>query len=288
MTNEMTATSLSRLTKAPARGWELFGRTILARAYPRVIGAQREPWWLFFEMFLPFVAMVGYVYLYRAIGAPEEYIGFVIIGGAMVAFWLNVMWSMSAQLYWEKETGNLALYIISPSSLLAILIGMALGGMFATVLRASVIVILGSLLFQVHFVVSDYLALIVVFALTMIALYGLGTLFASLFLLWGREAWQIVNAMQEPVYFVSGFYFPIRSFGFIFALGASIVPLTLGLDAMRQLVFPNGPSLGFLSVQIEVAILIVLSIVFVGSAKYALDRLELKAIEEGTLTDRRR
>ena len=87
--------------------------------------------------------MVGYVYLYRAIGAPEEYIGFVIIGGAMVAFWLNVMWSMSAQLYWEKETGNLALYIISPSSLLAILIGMALGGMFATVLRASVIVILG-------------------------------------------------------------------------------------------------------------------------------------------------
>ena len=49
-------------------------------------------------------------------------------GGAMTAFWINVLWSMSAQLYWEKENGNLALYIMAPSSMMAILLGMALGG----------------------------------------------------------------------------------------------------------------------------------------------------------------
>jgi len=32
----------------------------------------------------------------------------VVIGGAMTAFWMNVLWSMSTQLYWEKEQGNLA------------------------------------------------------------------------------------------------------------------------------------------------------------------------------------
>ena len=58
-----------------------------------------------------------------AIGAPEEYVGFVVVGGAMTAFWLNVLWSMSSQLYWEKEQGNLALYIIAPNSMMAILLG---------------------------------------------------------------------------------------------------------------------------------------------------------------------
>lgn len=275
-------------TRPPDRGWRLFVRTILARAYPRVIGQQREKAWIFFETFLPFLATVGYIYVYRAMQAPEDYIGFVVMGGAMTAFWLNVIWAMASQLYWEKESGNLALYIMAPNSLMAILLGMALGGMFATCLRALVITVLGTLLFGISFSISSYFQLFAVFVLTMAALYGLGMLLASLFLLWGREAWQIATALQEPVYFISGFYFPIKSFGFAVALAASVLPLTLGMDAMRQLVFASGPALGFLSVEVEIAILSVLSVVFISAAKFWLDFMEKKAIEEGTLTDRRR
>ncbi|HEX8684399.1 MAG TPA: ABC transporter permease [Ardenticatenaceae bacterium] len=269
-------------------GWRLHLRTILARAYPRVIGQQREKAWIFFETFLPFLATCGYVFVYRAMQAPEDYIGFVVMGGAMTAFWLNVMWSMSAQMYWEKETGNLALYIMAPNSLMAILLGMALGGMFATSLRAVVIIVLGTLLFNVQFAVSSFLLLLVVFLLTMAALYGLGMLFASFFLLFGRDAWQLSNMMQEPIYFISGFYFPIKTFGFAVALGASILPLTLGMDAMRQLVFETGPSLGFLSVPLEVGALVVLALFFIAAAKIWLNKIERLAIEEGTLTDRRK
>ena len=272
----------------PERGWRLFLRTILARSYPRIIGQQREKAWIFFETFLPFVATAGYVYVYRAIQAPEDYIGFAVVGGAMTAFWLNVMWSMSAQMYWEKETGNLALYIMAPNSLMAILLGMAMGGIFATTLRAAVILVLGTWFFHVPFAVTDFLQLFAVFVLTMIALYGLGMLFASLFLLFGRDAWQITNMLQEPVYLLSGFYFPVKSFGFAVALTASILPLTLGLDAMRQLVFASGPALGFLSVPIEIGVLILLSVAFITAAKYWLGRMERLAVQEGTLTDRRR
>ena len=272
----------------PERGWRLFLRTILARSYPRIIGQQREKAWIFFETFLPFVATAGYVYVYRAIQAPEDYIGFAVVGGAMTAFWLNVMWSMSAQMYWEKETGNLALYIMAPNSLMAILLGMAMGGIFATTLRAAVILVLGTWFFHVPFAVTDFLQLFAVFVLTMIALYGLGMLFASLFLLFGRDAWQITNMLQEPVYLLSGFYFPVKSFGFAVALTASILPLTLGVDAMRQLVFASGPALGFLSVPVEIGVLIVLSVAFITAAKYWLGRMERLAVQEGTLTDRRR
>jgi ABC-2 type transport system permease protein len=269
-------------------GWRLFVRTVLARAYPRVVGQQRQRMSTFFETFLPFMSTVGYVYVYRAIKAPPDYVGFVVLGGAMTAFWINVLWSMSLQLFWEKESGNLALYIIAPGQMMAILLGMALGGMFASSLRATVIIVLGAWLFHVPFVVTSFIQLAAVFLLTLTALYGLGMLFASVFLLFGRDAWQISNVLQEPVYLLSGFYFPVRSFGLVVAAAASILPLTLGLDAMRQLVFASGPTLGFISVPLEIGGLTALCVSFIAGARLWLGHVEKLAVQEGTLTDRRK
>ena len=272
----------------PATGARLFLQTVIARAYPRIIGQNREKSWLFFDIFLPMMATSAYVFIYRAIKAPEDYIGFVIVGGAMTAFWLNVLWSMSSQLYWEKENGNLGLYIMAPSSMMAILLGMAVGGMLATCLRATVIILLGWLFFGVAFVVGSVAQLLAAFFLTMTALYGLGMLFASVFLMFGREAWHVSNLLQEPVYLVSGFFFPIKAFNFWLALGASIIPLTLGLDAMRQMLFASGPTLGFLSVPVEISVLAGLCVLFLWGAKHALNYVERLAIREGRITEARR
>jgi ABC-2 type transport system permease protein len=269
-------------------GWRLYLQTVFARAYPRLIGQQREKSWLFFDILMPLLSVFAYVFVYRAIKAPEDYIGFVVVGGAMIAFWMNVLWSMSSQLYWEKEQGNLALYIITPSSMMAILLGMALGGLLATTLRALVIIVVGSLLFNVSYAVSSFAQLFFVFFLTMVALYGLGMMAASLYLLLSREAWHISNLAQEPVYLFSGFYFPIRNFGFWISAAASFIPLTLGMDAMRQLVFATGPSLGFLSVRVEIIILLILCVVFLFAARVMLAHMEKLAIREGRLTENRR
>ena len=269
-------------------GWRLFIQTVIARAYPRLIGQQREKSWMFFDIFLPMLGVAAYVFVYRALNAPEDYIGFVVVGGAMTAFWMNVLWSMSSQLYWEKEQGNLALYIMSPNSMMAVLLGMALGGLVATTLRALVIMLLGSFLFHVSYAIASFGQLLAVFLLAMIALYGMGMMAASFYLLLSREAWHISSLATEPVFLVSGFYFPIKSFNFWVAAAASIIPLTLGLDAMRQLVFSSGPSLGFLSVPIEISVLVVLCVVFLIGARYLLAYMERLAIREGRLTESRR
>jgi ABC-2 type transport system permease protein len=263
-------------------------QSVFARSYPRIIGQQREKSWLFFDIFLPLLSVCAYVFVYQAINAPEDYIGFVVIGGAMIAFWMNVLWSMSSQLYWEKEQGNLALFIISPTSMMSILLGMALGGLFATTLRALAIILLGSLIFHVQYAVSSFALLFFVFIITMVALYGLGMMAASLFLLLSREAWHISNLAQEPIYLFSGFYFPIKNFSFWVSAAASLIPLTLGLDAMRQLIFASGPSLGFLSVKAETVILLILSIIFLVAARMLLAYMEKLAIREGRLTENRR
>jgi len=269
-------------------GWKLHVQTVIARSYPRIVGQMRDYSWMFFDTLLPLLSVCTYVFVYRAIHAPEDYIGFVVVGGAMIAFWMNVLWGMSSQLYWEKEQGNLSLYIMSPSSLMAMLFGMALGGLFSTSLRALMIIILGSLFFHVQYAVSSFAQLFAVFFLAMVALYGLGMMTSSLYLLLSREAWHISNLAQEPVYLFSGFYFPIKNFGFWISAIASIIPLTMGLDAMRQLVFKSGPSLGFISVTIEIIVLAILSVVFLYTARLMLAYMEKLAVREGRLTENRR
>jgi ABC-2 type transport system permease protein len=105
------------------------------------------------------------------------------------------------------------------------------------------------------------------------------------FMVFGRSASHVVNLLQEPVYLVTGVSFPLTAMKKIAGAAvpgvALVVPLTAGIDAMRQLLFPNVE--GFLNVWWEVAILGVLGVVFVGLAKVCLDRLERKARVEGTL-----
>jgi ABC-2 type transport system permease protein len=259
-------------------------RAVIGRAYPRIIGLTREPSWIFFEILLPFLAVSAFVFVYRALGAPEEFVGFVVVGGAMTAFWLNVVWMMAAQFYWERDQGNLELYFTAPMHLMSVLAGMAIGGLVMTSSRALAVIVIGTVVYGVTYQVVDPLLLIGVFVLTMIPLYGLGMLFASLFLLWGREAFHLAQLLQEPIYFLGGVNFPIRHLGMVAGLVVATLPLAVGLDAMRQLVFPGEASAGVLPVSAEMAILAVMGVVFLVGARLALAYLERLARREGRLT----
>ena len=259
-------------------------RAVVGRAYPRVIGLTREPSWVFFEILLPFLAVSAFVFVYRALEAPEEFVGFVVLGGAMTSFWLNVVWMMAAQFYWEKDQGNLELYFTAPMHLMSILAGMAIGGLVMTSSRALAVIGIGSLLYGVTYDIRDPLLLLAVFLLTMVPLYGMGMLFASLFLMWGREAFHLAQLLQEPIYILGGVKFPLRHLGGVSALIAATLPLAVGLDAMRQLAFPGPASEGILPVGAEIAILAAMAVVFLVGARLALGYLETLARREGRLT----
>lgn len=262
-------------------------RAVKGRAYPRVIGALREPSWVIWQTFLPILSMAAYIYVYRSLDAPKEFEGFVILGGVMTTYWMNVLWGMASQLYWEKETANLQLYLAAPMSKMSILAGMALGGMFSTTVRGLSIILLGIFIFQVEFVITSVWLLIAIFCVTLIALYGMGMLFASLFLIWGREAWHINILLEEPVYFLSGYSFPVKALGVSLSAFASLIPFTLGLDAMRQLTFPSvAAEWGLVHPYVELVILVIMGILLVISAKYVLERMERLGREKGTLTMR--
>ncbi len=262
-------------------------RTISGRAYPRVIGTSREKSWLFFEIMLPFLTTSAFVFVYRALQAPPEFVGFVVLGGAMTAFWLNVMWLMAAQLYWEKDQGNLEIYFTAPMSMMSVLLGMAVGGLLMSCFRAAVVLVIGTVFYGVVFAVDQWALLLAVFFLTLASLYGLGMVLATLFLLWGREAWHMTQLLQEPVYFVSGLNFPVGRLGMLGVLAISTIPLAVGLDAMRQLAFAGSAfTQGALPPEVEVLVLLVMTVVFVGLARVLLKSIERLARQEGRLTMR--
>ncbi len=250
----------------------------------RLKGSNREVTWVIAEILLPILTIGAYVILYRTLNLPSSLGSAVIVGGTMISFWSNVLWNMSAQWFWEKETGNLEMYLVAPVSRMAILLGMALGGVVNTSIRAAGILVLGIYVFQVPFQLHDIFAASLVFLLTVAALYALGMVFASLFMLYGREAWHTNMLLQEPVYFLSGSYFPTiysSVIPFWVQVTATLIPMTVGLDAIRRITI-GGDTLS--SVWLHIAALAVFSLILLPLAKKALDYMESLGKREGRLT----
>ena len=264
-----------------AEGAQLFFKTILARAYPRVVAADRQKSWVFFDLAFPLIGTFAMVFVYEGLHAPKQYLGFVVMGGAMLAFWQNVLWTMGAQFSWDRDNGTLELYAISPTTFEAVLMGMAVGAMFTTTIRAGAVLLIGSLLFGISYSLNGILPAIGVFLLTLTALYCLGMLLASLFLFYSREAWHLSNALQEPVNFLSGLYFPVKALGAYVGGAASLIPLTLGLDAMRQVLLPGTPR--FLAPEWEALAVAVQIPIFAFLAYSSLRFMEARARREGKL-----
>lgn len=259
-----------------------FIRVTIARSYVRVIGAQRELSWILGDTLLPFLAVAAYVLVYRAMGAPEEYTGFVILGGILVTFWMHMIWSMGMQLFWEKEVGNLERFLMAPMHRSALMLGMALGGIFMTATRAVMIYAASKLLFKIEFNVTEPWLSLAIFAATMGALYGMGMTLASLFFMAGRGIFYGLGIMTEPMFFLGGFYFPVKHLGLLAVGAAALIPTTLGLDGLRQTML-GAYDTGFLTPVTELWLLVGMAIVLTVVSVYAVEKLERIGRERGKL-----
>ena len=259
-------------------------RAAYARAYVRVRSQFNEPEWVIAEAVIPLLIVFAAATLYRVSGSGQL-AGFAVVGGAMMAFWDNVLWLMASQLYWEKEGGNLDLFIIAPISRMSILLGMSLGSIVNTSIRAAIILLTAFTVLNIQLNVADPLALSLVFTLTLTSLYGLGMLMSSLYMLYGRGALNLNEVLSEPVYLLSGLYFPTvgrySPFPTVLQLLVSLIPLTFGIDGLRRTII-LGETLE--SLTLHIAVLTVLSIVLIPLAWRTLNYMETLGRREGRLS----
>lgn len=244
-----------------------------------------EPLWIVVSMGFPVLSSLAMALLYYSIGAGG-YVGFAVLGGVMVSFWGNVLWSMASQFYWDKQEGLFEIYLTSPASITAVLIGMSVGGIIGTVPTSIIVSIIGWVLF--HPVVNaDWIGVVLTFGLTLASLYAMGMALSSLYLAYGREAESLNEVLQEPVSMLSGLYFPslgARSpFPLAIQAAASLIPLTIGMDALRKTLF-YGNNLS--QVWPDLAVLAVMAVVLLYLSSSTLKFLENIGRRDGTIAVR--
>jgi ABC-2 type transport system permease protein len=256
-----------------------------ARAWVRTKSIFGEPIWFVVGIGFPLFTSFGLAFLYRSSGI-SALSGFAILGGVMVSFWSNVLWSMASQFFWDKQEGIFEVYLISPAPMTAILIGMSVGGIVGTAPSALLVGVLGWSFFAPH-ASPNWAALAVTFVLTITALYALGMLLASLYLVYGREAESLNQAVGEPVSLLSGLYFPSLGRGSPFPLAlqavASLIPLTIGMDALRKSLFFAG-DIG--TVYPELLALLAMTVALLVISKKALDVLRERGRKAGSISVR--
>jgi ABC-2 type transport system permease protein len=118
----------------------------------------------------------------------------------------------------------------------------------------------------------------------MTALFSLGMAASSVYFLVGRIGIKLNMILMEPVYFLSGLFFPVNKFSRGLLVLAALVPLTLGLDGVRQLSIRSQTPIGFLSPSVEAAILLAMTLVFTAGAVRLMRVLEQKGKRDGTMT----
>jgi ABC-2 type transport system permease protein len=265
----------------------LWFRSAYSRAWVRVKSTYGEPVWLAVNLAVPLLSSLAMALLYSSTGLTK-YTGFAILGGIMLAFWGNVLWSMASQFNWDKEVGIFEMYLISPAPISAILVGMSFGGILATAPSAALVALIGWVFFSTS-INPAWSAVFLTFILTLASLYAMGMLLSSLYLAYGREAESLNNAIGEPINFLSGIYFPSigagSPFPFALQIAASLIPLTIGMDALRKSVFFAD---GISAVWIDLVILAAMSGILLVLGDRALKALENRGRKEGTLVVRLR
>lgn len=237
-------------------------QSIAGRAYPRVFGMLREPSWLFFDLVFPILNMSSIVFLLRSRGVDDAWVSATILASALLTFWASVIWMMGAQFHWERDSGNLTLYITAPVGLGSIALGMAVGGAIGVLIRAAIIVAAGSVLYGATYAVADPLLFAGTLLAGIAAMYSLGICLSSIFLISGREADHLGGLLNEPMQLFGGVYAPVRNLGPIGLVAVGILPLAPAIDALRQLALPQLGANGLLPVPVEIALLVAMSVFF--------------------------
>ncbi len=261
----------------------LWLRTAYARMWVRTKSIYGEPLWVVVTIGFPLFTSVALSLLYQSSGV-SRFTGFAILGGVMISFWGNVLWSMASQFMWDKQAGLFEIYITSPAPISAILVGMSLGGVLGTAPSAALVAVLGWVLFNPP-ISASWPAVVVVFSLTLASLYAMGMALSSLYLVYGREADSINEALHEPVSYLSGVYFPQSALQFPAAvqIAASLIPLTIGMDALRRTLFLSE---GIQQIPLHLLTLAVMAGVLLLLSQKALKILEERGRRAGTISVR--
>jgi ABC-2 type transport system permease protein len=148
----------------------------------------------------------------------------------------------------DRKEGFLLSVMVAPVPRSAIVLGKVLGGTTLATIQGLIFLAFAPFV-GVHMTVASFLLVVVVVFLVSFALTALGFAIA-----WPMDSSQafhaIINLFLIPLWLLSGSLFPLSGASGWLRLLMRINPLTYGVEALRSLLYPEGPAAWPLSTSI--------------------------------------
>ena len=268
-------------------------RTIHAAFVVGMKNMFRYPTW-FLHLFLgPFVFTTTTILTYKSMMSPSsiqrfsqlsggitDVAGFVILGSGIAQFWFSMLWRTGYFIENQRSAGTLEVLFLTPTNKVVLLLGVALQDFAFSSITIGIMVTLCSLAFGMNLNIVDPTGLLLVFVLTVIALYAVGIFFTSFFVL-TRSANLLANFLQAPINYLSGTSFPVNAIPKPFLFFSALIPITFGIDAFRRMSL-SGASLA--TVWLDILGLIIHAIIFSLLGIWGMRFAEKQALRKGDMS----
>ncbi len=200
-------------------------------------------------------------------GEDAEFIDFFVPG--IIAFAIFLLTTLLTLLSFvgERTNGTLDRLLASPIKGSEIVAGYAMAFSIVGMIQASILLIVGTLVFKIIIVGNPILAFVIV-ALLAIVSVSLGILLSSAA---KREAQavQFIPLIVLPCFLLAGIFWPVEAIPSFIRPLSYIIPPTYGVEAMRSVVLRGW---GLEKIWLDIVILLAFAVVFLSASVRSLKR----------------
>jgi ABC-2 type transport system permease protein len=233
------------------------------RQRARVVGVIASPilFWL--------VIGSGFGTSFRSGSTDQHYLEYFYPGALVMIVLFTSIFTMMSVIEDRKE-GFLLSVLVAPVSRSAIVLGKVLGGTTLSTIQGLIFLIFAPLV-GAHIGLGSFLLLVLSIFLVSFALTALGFAIA-----WPMDSTQafhaIINLFLIPLWLLSGALFPLSGASLWLRLLMRINPLTYGVEALRQVLYPGSAE----SLAASLATLVLFSFFMFGLAFIMVNRRTTK------------
>jgi ABC-2 type transport system permease protein len=206
-----------------------------------------------------------------SIGSSQHYLDYIYPGALIMIVLFTSIFTMMSVIEDRKE-GFLLSVLVAPVSRSAIVLGKVLGGTTLATLQGLIFLVFAPLV-GVHMTLGGFLLVALTVFLVSFSLTALGFAIA-----WPMDSTQafhaIINLFLIPLWLLSGALFPLAGASIWLRVMMRINPLTYGVDALRDLLYPA--SQGEFSLLASMATLVLFSLFMFGLAFLMVNRRTTK------------
>ena len=169
-------------------------------------------------------------------GENVSYIQFIFPGILGMTVLFTAIFS-SISIIWDKEFGFMKEILVAPVSRFSVVVGKATSGMVLSTFQAVIVLCLFPVI-GLRLDLMQVFGVILVSAILSFALAAFGILLASFYE--NYESFSVImNFIVMPMFFLSGAMYPVKLLPSVLKIVSKLNPLTYGVDALKNIVFPQ-------------------------------------------------